>query len=155
MFGYKQHTLVDDNGFVLAVETTAANRHDSMPLLDLVDKASVKKGSRLYADKAYCNQKHRDTLKERGLKNGIQNKAVKNKPLSKRKLQRNRMITKVRYVVERTFGSQERWFGSKIMRYVGYAKAHTWHILQTMAYNLKRLPVLFVKSTPLQPSCAF
>lgn len=29
VFGYKHHTLVDDNGLVIAVETTAANRHDS------------------------------------------------------------------------------------------------------------------------------
>ena len=33
VFGYKQHTLVDNNGLVLAVETTAANQHDSKPLL--------------------------------------------------------------------------------------------------------------------------
>ncbi|WP_146207585.1 transposase family protein [Nitrosomonas sp. Nm84] len=39
---------------------------------------------------------------------------MKNKPLLKRQLQRNRLITKVRYVVERTFGSQARWFGSKV-----------------------------------------
>ena len=155
LFGYKQHTLVDDNGLVLAVETTAANRHDSLPMLDLIDKASLKKGSRLHADKAYCSQKHREALKERGLKNGIQDKAVRNKPLTKRQLQRNRKITQVRYVVERTFGSQERWFGSKILRYVGLDKAHAWHILQAMAYNLKRLPVLFVKNGLLQPSCAF
>jgi IS5 family transposase len=155
LFGYKQHTLVDDNGLVLAVETTAANRHDSQPLLDLIDKAPLKKGSRLHSDKAYCSQKHREALKERGLKNGIQDKAVKNKPLNKRQLQRNRKISQVRYVVERTFGSQERWFGSKILRYVGLAKAHAWHILQAMAYNLKRLPVLFVKSGQLQPNCAF
>lgn len=155
LFGYKQHTLVDDNGLVLAVETTAANQHDSKPMLDLIDKASIKEGSRVHADKAYCSQKHREALKERGLKNGIQDKATKNKPLSKRQLQRNRKITQVRYVVERTFGSQERWFGSKILRYVGLAKAHAWHILQAMAYNLKRLPVLFVKSVQSQPSCAF
>jgi len=129
LFGYKQHTLVDDNGLVIAVETTAANRHDS--------------------------QRHREALKERGLKNGIQDKAVRNKPLTKRQLQRNRKITQVRYVVERTFGSQERWFGSKILRYVGLDKAHAWHVLQAMAYNLKRLPVLYVKSGRIQPSCAF
>lgn len=28
VFGYKQHALVDDNGLVLAVETTAAHRND-------------------------------------------------------------------------------------------------------------------------------
>jgi len=63
-------------------------------------------------------------------------------------LQRNRLISKVRYVVERTFVSQERWFGGKTLRYRGLAKAHAWHALLAMAYNLKRLPVLFV-NTPL------
>jgi len=46
-------------------------------------------------------------LKSRGdIKKGIQDKTVKNKPLTQRQLQRNRLITKVRYVVKRTFGSQ-------------------------------------------------
>jgi IS5 family transposase len=63
-------------------------------------------------------------LKSRGLKNGIQDKALKNKPLTARQIQRNRLIIQARYVVERTFGSQARWFGSKILRYCGRAKAH-------------------------------
>lgn len=144
VFGYKQHTVVDDNGLVIAVETTAANRHDSRPLLTLLDKAGIKPGTRVHADKAYCSQKHHDALKLRGIKNGIQDKAVKNKPLTQRQLQRNSLIAKVRYVVERTFGSQTRWFGSKVLRYRGNAKAHAWHILQAIAYNLKRLPKLYV-----------
>ena len=57
-----------------------------------------------------------------------------------RQLQCNHLITRVRYVVERTFGSQVRWFGSKILCYCGLTKAHAWHILQTMAYNLKDCP---------------
>ncbi|SFF06756.1 transposase, partial [Nitrosomonas sp. Nm166] len=69
---------------------------------------------------------------------------VKNKPLTQRQLQRNSLIAKVRYVVERTFGSQTRWFGSKALRYRGNAKAHAWHILPAIAYNLKRLPKLYV-----------
>jgi len=59
-------------------------------------------------------------------------------------MQRNRLITKIRYVVERTFGSQTRWFNAKTLRYCGLAKAHAWHLLLAMAYNLKRLPKLFV-----------
>jgi hypothetical protein len=35
----------------------------------------------------------------------------------------------------------------------GIDKAHAWHVLLAPSYNLKRLPVLFVK-TFLQPSCA-
>ncbi|MEK7302538.1 MAG: transposase, partial [Pseudomonadota bacterium] len=93
------------------------NRDLCKPMLALLDKAAIKSGIRARGDKAYCSQKHREALKARGLKNGIQDKAVKNKPLTQRQLQRNRLITKVRYVVERTFGSQARWFGSKILRY--------------------------------------
>jgi len=113
VFGYKQHCIVDVNGLVMSVETTAANQHDSKPMLDLLDKAAIKPSTRVHADKAYCSQKHREALKARSIKNGIQDKAVKNKPLTQRQLQRNRLITKSRYVVERTFGRQARWFGSK------------------------------------------
>ena len=125
VFCYKQHTLVDHNGLVMAVETTAANCHDSKLLLTLLDKAEIVPGTRgVHANKAYCSQKHREALKSRSIKNG----------------------------------SQARWFGSKILRYYGRAKAHAWHILQAMAYNLKRLPRLYVERLlPRQPqaSCVF
>ncbi|MFA5985138.1 MAG: transposase [Methylococcaceae bacterium] len=94
VFGYKQHTVVDSNGLVLAVETTPANWHDSQPLAGLVDKADIGSGSRLHADKAYGSKKHRDALKTRGIKNGIQDKAVKNKPLSPRQLAATRASAK-------------------------------------------------------------
>ncbi|MBY0484700.1 transposase, partial [Nitrosomonas sp.] len=129
VFGYKQHTLVDNNGLVLAVETIAVNQHDSKPLLPLLDKVGIEPGTRIHADKAYCSQKHREALKEPGIKSGIQDKAVKNRPLTQRQSQRNSLISKARYVVERTFGSQARWFGAKVLRYRGKAKAHAWHIL--------------------------
>lgn len=62
VFGYKHHTLVDNNGLVPAVETTAANQHDSKPLLTLLDKAEIKPGTRVHVDKAYCSQKHREAM---------------------------------------------------------------------------------------------
>jgi IS5 family transposase len=145
VFGYKQHSVVDDSGLVIAAATTAANCHDSKPLLDLLDKANIQPGASIHADKAYSSQKHRDALKTRGIKNGIQDKAAKNNPLTRRQSQRNNLITKARYVVERTFGSQVRWFNSKIVRYSGIAKAHAWHMLLAIAYNLKRLPRLFAE----------
>ncbi|MBP6368046.1 MAG: transposase [Nitrosomonas sp.] len=57
------------------------------------------------------------------------------------------LITKARYVVERTFGSQVRWFNGKIVRYRGLTKAHAWHSLLAMAYNLKRLSKLFCQQS--------
>lgn len=142
VFGYKQHTVVDGNGLVLTVETTVANCHDSKTLLGLLEKANIRPGTRIHTDKAYSSQKHRAALKSRGIKNGVQDKALRNNPLTRRQLQRNSLITKARYVVERTFGSQARWFNAKILRYRGLAKAHAWHMLLAMAYNLKRLPRL-------------
>ena len=150
MFGYKQPTLVDHQGLVIAIETTPANQHDSQAFIDLVDKATLKAGSRVHADKAYCSKKHQEALKERHIKNGIQDKAVKNEPLRPRQLARNSAINKVRFVVERTFGSQQRWFGGKILPYQGLAKAHAWHVLLAFAYNLRRLPRLYVESLTLQ-----
>ncbi|MCC8996343.1 MAG: transposase [Nitrosomonas sp.] len=74
LFGYKQHTIVDGNGLLIATETATANCHDSKPLLDLLDKANIQPGTRIHADKAYCSQKHRGALKFRAIKNGIQKK---------------------------------------------------------------------------------
>ncbi|WP_231990430.1 transposase [Nitrosomonas ureae] len=128
---------------MLVVETTVANCHDSKPLLDLLDKANIQPGVRVHADRAYSSQKHRVALKSRGIKNGIQDKAAKHNPLTRRQLWRNHLIAKARYGVERTFGSQASWFNAKILRYRGLAKAHAWHLLLAMAYNLKRLPKHF------------
>jgi len=76
--------MVDGNGLVLAVETTAANCHDSKPSITLLEKVEIKSGTRIHADKAYCSQKHHAALRARGFKNSIQDRAVKNKPLSQR-----------------------------------------------------------------------
>ena len=58
---------------------------------------------------------------------------------------RNTLITKNRFVAERTFGGQALWFGGKNLKYVGLDKAHGWHVMLAMAYNLKRLPALWVQ----------
>ena len=145
LFGYKQHTVVNNDGLVKGVVTTAANTHDSQPLIELIDQCDLPEGTRLCADKGYTSAKHSAYLKAKKLKNGIQDKAVRGKPLSARQKKRNKLITQIRFVVERTFGGQALWLVGKNLRYVGLDKAHAWHILQAMAYNLKRLPVLWVK----------
>lgn len=107
--------MVDGNGLVRAVETTAANRHDSQPMPALLDKAEIGPGCRLHADKTYGSQKHREALKARGIQNCIQDKVGKNKPLTTWLLNRNKLITRLRYAIERTFGSQAHWFYGNIL----------------------------------------
>ena len=150
-FGYKQHTLVNQDGLVQGIITTPANRHDSKPFVELLEKGKLPEGGRVCADKAYASDAHRKFLKTKRLKDGIQNKAVKNKALTERQKQRNSLISQVRFVIERTFGSESLWHGGKGLRYVGEDKAHSWHVLQAIGYNLKRLPVLWIKNNVQPP----
>ncbi|MDR2586495.1 MAG: transposase [Prevotellaceae bacterium] len=43
-------------------------------------------------------------------KNRIQHKAYRNRPLTEWQKEYNRLISKKRWVVERTFGGMRRWF---------------------------------------------
>ncbi len=140
-FGYKKQIAVDANGLVLAVHTTAANEHDSKGLIPLLEKLDNKHlAAGVFTDKGYSSQANKAYIKSRKSKDRIQRKAQKNKPLSQWEKTFNRLISKTRWVVERTFGSQKRWFGVGCTRLKGLAKVHTQHILEAITYNLKRSP---------------
>jgi transposase, IS5 family len=144
-YGYKKHIATEEDGLVLSVITTAANEHDSLSMEGLLTKASIEPKSRVLADKAYKSAKHDELLKEMKLKNGIHYKAVRGKKLTKRELLFNKAISRSRYTVERTFGSQVRWFGAGTAKYVGQIKTHGQHVMEAIAYNIKRLPGLLMK----------
>lgn len=144
-FGYKKHVLTDSDGLVEAVHTTTANEHDSRglkPLLKKVRKSKIKKG--IYADKGYKVPQNDACLKEKGVKNRLQHKAYRNRPLTDWEKQFNKMISQSRYVVERTFGGMKRWFGAGRARYKGKQKVHVQHVLEAIAYNLYRTPGLIL-----------
>lgn len=77
-------------------------------------------------------------IKGRKVKNRIQHKGYGNKPLTHWQRRYNLLISKKRWVVERTFGGMRRWFGCGKARYVGLDKTHTQHLLEAIAYNLYR-----------------
>jgi IS5 family transposase len=144
-FGYKKHVLTDENGMQLSVHTTTANEHDSkglQPCLANQDEAIAI--SACYTDKGYQVPDNvtflQSPVKNRKVKNRIQHKAYKNRPLSDWQKEYNRLISKKRWVVERTFGGMRRWFHCGKARYVGLAKTHTQHLLEAIAYNLYRSP---------------
>ena len=139
-YGYKKHILTDEQGLVVAVVTTSANQSDMVHLEDVVEKATLKKGSRVRADKGYCSQSNRNYLKEKGFKDGIMHKAAKGKVLTNHQAKFNTIVSKVRFKVERTFGGIIRWFNTGTTRYLGKAKTHTQHLMEAMAYNLYRSP---------------
>jgi IS5 family transposase len=139
-YGFKKHVGTDTNGLVISVITTPANESDMNHIKDVVEKSAPNKDARVFADKGYSSADNRNYLKEHGYKSGIMHKAVRGTPLTERQKQFNKIVSKTRYKIERTFGGIKRWFASREARYVGIKKMHTQHVLESIAYNLYRTP---------------
>jgi len=140
-YGYKKHYLVDkQTSIVLAVKSSTAKEHDSKYLESCLAQNNIPKGSEVLGDKGYFGEPNREVLAKMGLKDRIQRKAVRGKPLTYWEKLRNKLISKDRYKVERVFGGIKKWFKSGICRYVGLDKTHSQHVIEAIAYNLKISP---------------
>jgi IS5 family transposase len=146
-FGYKRHTVTDENGLVLAEETTPANESDIKHLETPLKKASLPQGIPVYADKGYDSAENKKALVKMKLKSRIMHKGTKARKITEREQRVNIAISKIRYRVERTFGSIHRWFLGGVARYVGLAKTHAQHMMEAMAYNLYRAPGIIVSNS--------
>jgi len=150
-YGYKAHTSVDvDSGLILAAHATPANHSDTCELETLVKKSRLPEKSRVYADKGYTSAKNRKILKENKYKDGIMNRAYRNKPLTDRERHRNKLISKRRFIVERVFGTLKQHYDMARASYLGTVKVQGELLLSSLAYNLKR--ALFLLSS--QERCA-
>ena len=109
-FGYKRHSVTDENGLVLAEETTAANESDIKHLETPLKKANLPKKTLVYADKGYDSAENKETLARMKLKSRIMHKGTRAHKITEREKRINVAISKIRYRVERTFGSIHRWF---------------------------------------------
>jgi len=150
-FGYKNHILTDENGMQLSVHTTTANEHDSKGLKPCLENQDEELAiSACLTDKGFQVPDNvtlfKSPIKNRKVKNRIMHKAYKNRPLTEWQKKYNRLISKKRWVVERTLGGMRRWFGCGVARYVGLAKTHTQHLLEAIAYNLYRAPGIVISN---------
>ena len=100
---------------------------------------------------------NKETLRRMKLKSRIMHKGTRGHEITERQQRINVAISKIRYKVERTFGSMHRWFGAGIARYVGLSKTHAQHIMESIAYNLYRTPggycvklYQIIKNTPIK-----
>jgi IS5 family transposase len=147
-YGFKKHMSVEDEGLVLAVHTSTANEHDSKGLEKIIKKTprkNMKKG--ILGDKGFKVPDNDRLLKDERIKNRLQHKAYRNRPLTKWEVYFNKLISKQRYKVERTFGGMKRWFGAGKARYVGLSKTHSQHVLEAIAYNLYRSPGIIMSKS--------
>ena len=133
-FGYKGFVRVDsDDGFIEQVKVTPANESEVKHLESLTSDLESKK---VYADKAYHSAANEESLKKRGLKNGIMHRAFRNRPLSAREKLRNRLISKIRFRVEQCFGTLKRKFLCARAAYRGQPKVEMQLRLKSICYNL-------------------
>jgi len=109
-YGDKKHVLTDGQELVESVITTPANCDDTVVLPELIEKAELTQGISVLADKGYCSKKNSAYLLERGLIDGIMLKVQKGMKLTERQRELNNAISKMRCLIERTFGSIRRWF---------------------------------------------
>ena len=139
-YGYKKHHITDREGLMIGVMTTPGNVHETSMLEELLDLGKLEKGTWLGADKGYVSKKNSKVLEEKGLKDRILKKAKRGKQLRASEKRFNKLVGRLRYKVERGFGSIKRWFGGGTARYRGIAKMHSQNLLEALCHNLYRSP---------------
>jgi IS5 family transposase len=139
--GLKEHASVDTRyGFVLATEITLASFHDS-PYLPLCvagschTKDPIKK---VYADKGYFGENNRAFLNLNKIVDGIMRKAAKGMELTPYEKERNKAISKVRYIVEQYFGISHLHNNAFRARFTRLMKNAIDALFRQMAFNLLR-----------------
>jgi IS5 family transposase len=136
-YGYKNHAKVDKKSkFINDFVVTDASVHDSQPLDDLLDESDA--GQDLYADSAYTGEKQEKTIEKYKMKNNVNEKGYRNKPLTEEQIKSNRQKSKTRSRVEHVFGFMEQSMNGLFIRSVGIARATGIIGLINLTYNLFR-----------------
>lgn len=156
-YGFKMHANTDDKGFIKKMTYTPANVHDSQEfdnLLGISSKAKDKTKScgEVYADSAYANKNNDEKLGKQN--NKVLHRAYRNKPLTGQQKKENKQHSKVRYIVERTFGLLKQHHGLAKARYLGLERNKARALLIAMSHNLKTGMNIFKQRQVLRDYCA-
>ena len=137
-YGYKNHINVDRrHKLVRRYHVTNASVHDSQVVEVILDANNT--ASDVWADSAYRSTEIEEMLADKGLTSRIHYKAHRNKPLTKRQEQGNKIRSKVRVRVEQVFGAQTNDMGETLVRSIGIIRAKARIGIKNLAYNMRRL----------------
>jgi IS5 family transposase len=140
-FGLKEHASVDTkNGFVLATTMTPASIHDSnyLPYCTVYSRHTKQPIDKVYADKGYAGKPNRDFLALNNIADGIMRKNSTTAKLTEYEIQRNKRLSKVRYIVEQYFGLSHLHDGAKRARFTHITKNKFDGWYRQAAYNIAR-----------------
>lgn len=138
IFGYKNFVVTDINdGYIEAIDTTPANTSEINHLANVLSKIHSKENIKvLFTDKGYASKNNKKLLSKNNIGNGIMDKATRNNPLTKKQIDRNKRISKTRYIVERTNATTTTRFNFRKTKYIGLIKANSQSLLVAIAHNL-------------------
>ena len=140
-YGLKEHASVDvENGFVLATTLTPASVHDTnyLPYLAIASCHTKEPIKKIYADKGYYGEPNRSFLHLNDIEDGIMRKDTTTAKLTEIEIERNKKISKKRYIVEQYFGLSHLHDGAYRARFTTIIK-NTWDAMcRQMAFNIFR-----------------
>ena len=140
-YGFNEHASVDTNyGFVLATELTPASVNDSVYLPYCVAASCHTEGQigKVYADKGCYGEPNSGFLHLNGIADGIMRKNTKSTKLTDYEIERNKQISKIRYIVEQYFGLSHLHTKAYRARFTRLIKNSTDGFFRQMAFNLYR-----------------
>jgi transposase, IS5 family len=140
-YGLKEHASVDvGNGFVLATEITPASYHESpyLPYCAVASCHTEQPIQVIYADKGYFGEPNRRFLSLNQIKDGIMRKDTTTAKLTEYEIERNKKISKKRYIVEQYFGLSHLHTRAKRARFTTIFKNGIDALFRQMAFNLFR-----------------
>jgi IS5 family transposase len=140
-YGLKEHASVDvDNGFILATTMTPASHHDSQYLsyCTIYSLHTEQNLQTVYADKGYFGKPNRDFLHLNNIKDGIMRKDTSKTTLTEWEKQRNKKLSKKRYIVEQYFGISHLHDRAKRARFTTVIKNIIDAMCRQAAFNITR-----------------
>ena len=140
-YGLKEHTSVDvDHGFVLSTDLTPASVSDTIYLPYCIAASCHTEDpiGKVYADKGYYGEPNRDFLHMNGIADGIMRRDTKSTKLTDYEKERNKQISKRRYIVEQYFGLSHLHNNAFRARFTRIVKNILDALFRQMAFNLFR-----------------
>ena len=140
-YGYKNHISIDvKHKLIRGWAVSDAAVHDSNIFEELIDETNSSGAT--WADSAYQAARIFEFLEDWGMREHIQRKGDRGRPLSDWEKQGNRTRAKVRALVEHVFGAQTMRAGDLVVRTIGIARARAKIGLRNLAYNIERCAML-------------
>ncbi len=139
-YGLKEHTAVDtDNGFILSTNLSPSCNNDSTYLpYAMIYSMHTDKIKKVYADKGYTIAPNRRFLALNNIKDGIMRKDNINAKLTDFEIERNKCISKFRYIVEQYFGISHKYDSGNRARFPKIMTNLIDIMFRQFAFNLKK-----------------